>query len=1047
MRTTWKVAGLLFCSGACALIYQTVWMRQFRLIFGASTYATAAVLAIFMGGLGIGSAVLGRRADVHPQPLRFYGNLELSIASSTAVSPLLLWLIARIYFGLGGSVTLGLFLATFLRLILATLVLGLPTLLMGGTLPAAARAVESNDDEGRRRVALLYGANTLGAVMGTLLSTFFMLEVLGNRRTLFIAVLLNALVGIVARNIRTDVIPSIARDRGGGAVPESTFVAPPVPPGPSLTLGMTPQITLFAAATVGFAFLLMELVWYRMLAPLLGGTTFTFGLILAIALLGIGLGGAAYSYWSGGGRATPGGFALTCSLEAAAMSLPFALGDRLAIQANLLRSLGAIGFHGFVISWTLLTMVVVFPAAFAAGVQFPLLISLLGRGREDVGRQVGLAYAWNTAGAIAGSLAGGFGFLPLLSAPGAWRLVIVLLALLGIGVMVLAARRQRIAAAAASVIAVLAVTGTFSLGPTALWRHSGIGAGRAERPDSINATRAWVNGVRRTLVWDVDGRESSVALVDGTDYAFVINGKADGSARGDAGTQVMAGLVGAILHPNPRRSLVIGLGTGSTAGWLGAVQSMQRVDVVELEPAVIGVARACSAVNRDVLHNPKVQIRIADAREALLATRNRYDIIFSEPSNPHRAGIASLFTEEFYRASAARLNQNGIFLQWLQSYGVDTQTIRTVYSTICAVFPNVETWHTDVGDLLLVGTRAPIAYDFDRLRATVAQEPFRSALTHAWRVESLEGFLSHFIARGTLARVLAQEENERNTDDRTLIEFGFARGLGGEERFNMDELTALARSRGEDRPALFRGSFNWNAWAANRAAVPYVNAVVQSASAEDQARHRAAAQYNKGTLGTVVTEWRTHPWPPVNSDELVMLAESLADSSSDAAGAYAEQLRPWEPTDADAVLARLRFRQGKIDEAAALLERVFMSCRVDAWPTTDLMGRSFELALSVAKSHAYSGRMLRALDKPFAAGQWEDNRKFYRALIAKEMEGCGPHTIAALRALEPWPPWQRDALELRRRCYQSALLHDLARRARSDYDDFVAAERIPLLSR
>jgi spermidine synthase len=1021
MRRTVSVASLLFCSGACALIYQTVWMRQFRLIFGASTLATAAVLSIFMGGLGVGSVLLGKRADAHPQPLRLYGNLELSIAATAALSQVLLWLIAKIYFSVGGSVTLGLFLATVLRLLLAMLVLGLPTLLMGGTLPAAARAVESSDDDGRRRLALLYGVNTLGAVVGTLLSTFFMLEVFGNRRTLIVAVLLNALVGIIARNL-------------SGAPPPSS--APVIA---AEGRSAPPKLVLAAAALVGFVFLLMELVWYRMLAPLLGGTTFTFGLILAVALLGIGLGGAAYAFWSGSQRATAAGFALSCSLEAAAMALPFALGDRLAIQTNLLRSLGTIGFGGFVISWTLLTLVCVFPAAFIAGIQFPLLISLLGRGRDNVGRHVGLAYAWNTAGAIAGSLAGGFGLLPLLSAPGAWRSAIVLLAVLGIAASAYA--RRAIPAA----IAVIAITGIFALGPTALWRHSGIGAGRAETPDSLNATRDWVNGARRTLVWDVDGRESSVALADGTDFAFIVNGKADGSARGDAGTQVMGGLVGAILHPNPRRSLVIGLGTGSTAGWLGAVPTMQRVDVVELEPAVIGVARACSAVNHDVLHNPKVHIHIADAREVLLATRNRYDIIFSEPSNPYRAGIASLFTEEFYRAAAGRLNQNGIFLQWLQAYDVDSQTIRTIYATISSVFPHVETWTTDVGDLLLVGTQAPIAYDFDFLRPRVAQEPFRSALTHAWRVESLEGFLSHFIARDTLARALAAQESERNTDDRTLIEFGFARGLGA-QRFQMDELTALARNRREDRPANVRGAFSWSAWAANRASIQYVDMLANPPTPEEQARHRAAVEYSKDALAPTVAEWRAHSWPPVDTGELVMLAESLADAGSEAAAAYAEQLRPWQPTDADAVLARLRVRQGKMDEAAVRLERVFIGSRTDPWPSVDVVSRSLELAMTLSKTHAYAARMFHALDKPFAAGQWEDMRKFDRVMIANEMEGCGLHTIAALRALEPWPPWRRDLLTLRVDCYTSAMMPRLHDRARRDLDAFISAEPLPLMA-
>src|SRR5436190_1547791 len=171
LRSPARVAALLFGSGFCALVYQMTWMRQFRLIFGASTLATAAVLAIFMGGLGLGSALLGRRADRHPNPLQFYGNLELLIALSAAASQPLLWIVGKVYIALGGSVAMGLPLATIVRLILSTLVLAIPTLLMGGTLPAAARAVETSDDAGRRKLALLYGLNTLGAVTGALAST------------------------------------------------------------------------------------------------------------------------------------------------------------------------------------------------------------------------------------------------------------------------------------------------------------------------------------------------------------------------------------------------------------------------------------------------------------------------------------------------------------------------------------------------------------------------------------------------------------------------------------------------------------------------------------------------------------------------------------------------------------------------------------------------------------------------------------------------------------------------------------------------------------
>jgi hypothetical protein len=460
---------------------------------------------------------------------------------------------------------------------------------------------------------------------------------------------------------------------------------------------------------------------------------------------------------------------------------------------------------------------------------------------------------------------------------------------------------------------------------------------------------------------------------------------------------------------------------------------------------VIGVARACSAVNHDVLHNPKVHIRIADAREVLLVARDRYDIIFSEPSNPYRAGIASLFTEEFYRASAARLNPNGIFLQWLQAYDVDTETIRTIYSTVGAVFPSVETWTTDRGDLLLVATKTPISYDADLLRRKVATEPFRSAMTHAWRVESVEGFLSHFVARDSLARTLARQQAERNTDDRTLIEFGFARGLGAAERFNLDELAAVARNRSEDRPVVARGTIDWSAWASNRATIDHVNALTNLSTPIDQARHRAAVQYENGNLSQVLAEWRAHSWPPVNTGELMMLAESLADGGSGAAAAYADQLRPWEATDADVVIARLQFRQGKLDASAAALERVFLRSRTDAWPTASAVGRALDLTLHLAKNHLYATRMFHALEKPFAAGQWNDSRRFHRALVANAMEGCGPRTVQALRDLEPWPPWRRDILILRRDCYGSAMLPGLAKRARRDLEDFIEAEPVPLM--
>ena len=572
-RRVHKLAPLLFGSGLCALVYQITWFREFRLIFGGSTGATGAVLAVFMGGLGAGGFFLGKKADRHPTPVGMYSNLEILIALSAAVTPALMKLARVTYLALGGAHSLGSPAATALRLALATLVLAVPTFLMGGTLPAAANGVEYDDDAGRRDVGLLYGANTLGAVTGSLLATFVMLEVFGTHFTLWLACLLNLLIAMAARPLGRSMsaLPSTVAPES--ALPDAASQSPA-------------WFTLVASGVVGFAFLLMEIVWYRMLAPILGGTVFTFGLILACALLGIGLGGTFYALGRGRRQPTLHGFALTCLLEATCLVGAFALGDRIAILALLLRSLGSLGFWGYLVGWSVITSIVVLPAAFVSGVQFPMLIAMLGRGREDVGKQIGRAYACNTIGGILGSLAGGFGLLPLLGAIGCWRGVTLVLALLGIVALALAKKAGAPTRQLALPLALVVLVGLLvrSSGPTAAWRHTPIGSGRVNESNMKSPTslRDWMQGARRGILWEADGVESSVAIDSSTGIAFVVNGKADGHIRGDAPTQVMSGLVGTAMLADPRKAMVIGLGTGSTAGWLAALPTMQRVDVVEL---------------------------------------------------------------------------------------------------------------------------------------------------------------------------------------------------------------------------------------------------------------------------------------------------------------------------------------------------------------------------------------------------------------------------------------------------------------------------------
>ena len=977
-RDSAKVAALLFFSGASALIYQTVWLRQFRLIFGASTFATGAVLAIFMLGLGLGSAHLGKRADAKDKPLAYYARLELFIAIAAAISPLLLSLAAKIYFASGGSPELGLFGATLLRLVLAIVILGPATLLMGGTLPAAARSVETDDDAGRRVTALLYGVNTLGAVAGALLSTFVLLERFGNRATLFLAVGVNVIVAVIAW------VMNVGR---ASARPDET---------PEGRAEARPTFFYLAAATVGFAFLLMELVWYRMLSPILGGTTYMFGLVLAVALAGIGLGGTLYAVFRRG-AATIGGFAITCSLEALAIAIPFALGDRIALLANALRGLGAMGFGGHVTAWTIVTMIVVFPAAVIAGVQFPLLIALLGRGRENIGRQIGAVYAWNTAGAIAGSLAGGFGLMPLLSAPGTWRLVVILLVVLA---FIATLRDRRALAMAAGLLAIACIA---TMGPTAVWRHSGIGAARAPAFTSKNELRRWINDTRRTMLWERDGRESSVAIVAISDISFIVNGKSDGSARGDAGTQVMQGIIAAALHPKPESALVIGLGTGSSAGWLGAIPSVKRVDAVELEPVVLDVARVCAPVNAGVMANPKVHITIGDAREVLLTSGRTYDVIASEPSNPYRAGIASLFTREFYVSASDRLNRRGIFAQWVQSYAVHPDTLRTIYATLTSVFPHVQTWWTTGGDLMLIAAKEPLVVDAAAMRERLRTQPYRAAAMNAWRVDTLEGFMAHLLANEKFARSAAKQAEDLNTDDRTVIEFGFARSI--------DAGASLHRQIADDAKAIralypehVRGEIDWNAVEQKR-------------------------------------PWIDNPTEPRDLGALATMALAAAHSGDPRAEEWAKVIAREQPVEGGLIAAALYTKQQRYDAATDLLRRVFVNYRRTPWPDPQIMAGAFELAHELARTSPARAKVLfEALEKPFPAMQHENSRRFTRIIIAPLFDECGPRAIEALKAMEPHPIWNRHVLTIRANCYALAGL-DLAPRAWEELQQLDDAEQ------
>jgi spermidine synthase len=672
---------------------------------------------------------------------------------------------------------------------------------------------------------------------------------------------------------------------------------------------------------------------------------------------------------------------------------------------------------------------------------------------------VGLAYAWNTAGAIGGALAGGFGLMVWLTALGCWRLVVVLLVALGLAAIVLPWLRGerrwlgsalRVAMAAGALVLVLATTG-----PTAAWRHSPIGAGRVAHEEVSTPERVdnFLRDARRGLAWDADGIESTISLNYADGYVFTTNGKVDGHCRYDAATQIMGGLLGALLHPAPRTSLVIGLGSGSSAGWLAAVPEMTRVDAVELEPAMLEVARRCAAVNEHALDNPKLHVVLGDAREVLSVTPERYDIVFSEPSNPYRAGVASLYTREFYDRVLQHLKPGGMFLQWVQAYEIDESAMRTIFATAATAFPFVETWQLERADLLLVGSAQPIVKDLEALRARAASEPFARALRQAWEIEDVEGVLAHFVARAEYARSIeAMHVDPLNTDDRPVVEFRFARTVGnsysgGGDKADTDAVMEAAAARGLGRPELVGAEVDWEMVTLHQAEIPMLDGWAQNyltpSSDDTHERVMFGRAWKRHEWSEALAQWDRRPREPLTRMEALFVAETAVLAHDPRAHDWVERIAKSHPVEYHALRATMLAQEQHFAEALPELQQAIEGYRRVPWPSRDVMIDAISACDPMASDSSLALRMAEMLVEPFALDMMRDHRlNTLRWLLG--WSEVTPRCRELLAPLEPFGDPDRRwtiarSLKYRATCYATTG-DPRAREARAEYEKLAAAE-------
>jgi spermidine synthase len=659
---------LLFAASGCsALIYEIVWYQLLQLVIGSTSVSLGVLLATFMGGLCLGSVMLpriSRASKMHP--LRVYGLLELGIGACGILALVVIPLLDSVYVAAVGHGMP----AILFRALICAICLMPPTFLMGASLPAAARWVESSP-EGISWLGFLYGGNTAGAVFGCLLAGFYLLRVFDLTIATLVAAGLNGLVGLASL--------ALSKRTAQHTADEDTLPPPALGPWP----------VYLAIALSGATALAAEVVWTRLLGLLLGATVYTFSIILAVFLVGIGIGSAAASALLRTSVRPRIAIGVCQLLLAGAIAwTAYTLADYLPYwPVNPLLSTEPIFTFQIDLARTLWT---VLPATLLWGASFPLALAAVAERGEDQGRMVGGIYAANTGGAIVGALAVSLVLVPWIGTKGCEQVLIVLAALSGLIVLAQVVMQSKKIVAMIGLAAALLVAGALTANVSAV-------------PGNLIAygRRIMTSSGSSTILYTGEGINSSIAISKWNDGAlqFHVSGKVEASTEPyDMRLQRMLGHLPALFHQGgePKSVLIVGFGAGVTAGTFVPYPSIKRIVICEMEPLIPPTAtQYFGKENYNVMNDPRTQIIYDDARHFVLTSNEKFDIITSDPIHPWVKGSATLYSKEYFELVKQHLNPGGIVTQWVPLYETNADTVKSEVGTFFDVFPNGSIWGND----------------------------------------------------------------------------------------------------------------------------------------------------------------------------------------------------------------------------------------------------------------------------------------------------------------------------------------------------------------
>ena len=728
---------LTLLTGFSGLVYEVAWQKYLATLLGSHGEATAAVLAIFLGGLSAGYAFFGRQTrrlverararDRRPRLLYLYALVEAGIGLYALVFPWIFGLAQQLsLFGPSGAASGFVF-----DVGLSALLLGPPTVLMGGTIPILTLALAGSLERATRVHAWVYGINTAGAFAGALAGGFVLIPMLGLDGVLWTMACVNLVAAVVFAQL----------DRRAGDIPTDLSPSSPAQPIPRLAAWAT------VALLAGFAMMALQTTLNRIGALAFGSSQFTFAMVVAVFVLCIALGSLFVSVFS----RIPRGLVVGSQWALVFLLFPlYLLLDDAPYWAHVFRAIFRsvdLAFYGYHIAVIAGLFVLLLVPIGISGALLPLLFHELRREVRDLGWIAGRLYAWNTIGSLLGALIGGYVLLFWLDLHQVYR---VAMAALAIGASILTLLVLRPLPRVVPVFILVPTLGAILLLPA--WSPDQLASGlfRARAPLQFSfrgPEHLFEHRKRGKVIFYDDDPISSVAVLEPDagpgSRSIVVNGKSDGSLDGDYPTMALSALIPALMAENYDRAFVIGWGTGVTAGELAALDGSREVRVAEISRAVIASAPLFDIGNLNASKNPKIEISSGDAYRTLLRSEGQYDLIISEPSNPWVTGVEMLYSREFLEAARARLAPGGVYGQWFHFYESDVEVVSLVLRTYARVFPHVSVWFTLGPDLLLLGFDEPQrALDLTALQKRFLQPDFAAGFARAG-IENFPQLLAH----------------------------------------------------------------------------------------------------------------------------------------------------------------------------------------------------------------------------------------------------------------------------------------------------------------